>query len=136
MSGNRSKGEGKSKSRFQHCQYIGTGMADVHRRLRSAQFLRRRDLAGFAEGAGRIMGDINFVHPFREGNGRTQLQYLKQLGAQAGYDIRLERISKDAWLEASIAANNADYRRMTAEIVRVAEPTRARQRGRDDDLGR
>jgi len=124
----------KGGDQFQFRQYIETGMTNVHRRLMSAYFLKRRDLAAFAEGAGQIMGDINYVHPFREGNGRTQLQYLKQLGAQAGYAIRLDQIGREAWMEASMAAHRADYRAMTDEIARVAEPLRARSR--DDDRGR
>ena len=124
----------KGDSQFQLRQYIETGMADVHRRLTSVHFFRGRDPAAFAEGAGKVMGDINYVHPFREGNGRTQLQYLKQLGAQAGYNIRLDQVGRDAWMEASMAAHRADYRAMTAEIARVAEPIRAR--ARDDDRGR
>ena len=39
-----------------------------------------------------IVGDINYIHPFREGNGRTQLQYLKQLAEQAGHRLDLARI--------------------------------------------
>lgn len=122
----------KGESQFQFRQYIETGMADVFRRLRNAHFLRRRDIAAFAKGAGQVMGDINYVHPFREGNGRVQLQYLKQLGAQAGYNIRLDRISREAWMEASVSAHRADYGPMTMEIVRVAEPIRIRDRERDE----
>jgi cell filamentation protein len=74
----------KGGSQFQFRQFIETGMADVHRRLEQADFLRGRSGAEFAEAAGRIIGDVNYVHPFREGNGRAQLQYLEQLAAQAG----------------------------------------------------
>lgn len=58
---------------------IETGMADVHRRLVSGKFLTGLGRKDFAQEAGAIIGDVNLVHPFREGNGRTQFQYLKQL---------------------------------------------------------
>ena len=56
-----------------------------------------------------IVGDINYIHPFREGNGRTQLQYLKQLADQAGHRLDLARIDGPAWIAASVASHAADY---------------------------
>lgn len=67
----------KGESQFQFRQYIETGMADVHRRLISAHFLRGLEPGDFAQKATVILGDVNYVHPFREGNGRTQLHYFK-----------------------------------------------------------
>lgn len=64
-------------------------MADIHRRLEAATYLHGLSRENFAAQAGQIIGDVNYVHPFREGNGRTQLHYLKQLAAQAGHAIDL-----------------------------------------------
>ena len=64
----------KDGQAFQFRQYLETGMADVHRRLSASNYLRGLAADAFAEKAGEIIGDVNFVHPFREGNGRTQLQ--------------------------------------------------------------
>ena len=56
-----------------------------------------------------ILGDINYIHPFREGNGRTQLQYLKQLAQEAGHTLDLTRIQGSDWIAASVASHAADY---------------------------
>jgi cell filamentation protein len=53
----------KGGSQFQFRRYIETGMADVHRRLVAADFLRDLDATAFAAQAGEIMGDVNYVHP-------------------------------------------------------------------------
>lgn len=68
-------------------------MIDVHRRLQRLDSLRNLDRETFAAKAAEIIGDVNYVHPFREGNGRTQLHYLSQLAEQAGHrlDIQLFR---------------------------------------------
>jgi cell filamentation protein len=63
----------KGAQQFQFRQYIHTGMADVYRRLARLRFLTGLSRREFAEHAAVIMGDINYIHPFREGNGRTQL---------------------------------------------------------------
>jgi cell filamentation protein len=109
----------KGGSQFQFCQYISTGMADVHRRLTRAGFLKRLPASEFAREAGVIIGDINYIHPFREGNGRTQAQYLKQLAEQTGHAVDLKRIDPKLWIEASQASHMADYSLM-AEVIRKA----------------
>jgi fido (protein-threonine AMPylation protein) len=62
---------------------------------------------------------VNYVHPFREGNGRTQLQYLKQLAAQADHPIDLTALGPARWLDASIAAHGGDYGPISLEITRA-----------------
>jgi cell filamentation protein len=107
----------KSGSQFQFMRYIETGMADVHRRLVQRNFLRALDAAAFARQAGEIMGDVNYVHPFREGNGRTQMLYLGQLASQAGHRIDIEHIRNlQNWVEVSRAAHRGDYAPMGLAI--------------------
>jgi cell filamentation protein len=109
----------KGGSQFQFRRSIETGMADVHRRLKAANFLKGLTKVQFAEAAGKIIGDVNYVHPFREGNGRAQLYYLEQLAEQAGHPIDLGRLDPRRWIAASRAAHTADYRLMAEEIGRA-----------------
>ena len=109
----------KDGHQFQFRQFIETGMADIHRRLEKADFLRGLSGNAFAEAAGPIIGDVNYVHPFRDGNGRAQLQYLEQLAAQAGHPIDLARIDPARWLEASRSSHDGDYGPMIEEIART-----------------
>ena len=107
----------KGGSQFQFRQYIETGMADICRRIKAHDYLKNLPADQFADIAGEIIGDINYVHPFREGNGRTQMQYLKQLAEQAGHSIDLTAIEKDAWMEASQKAHLGDYQPMSRCIA-------------------
>ena len=75
----------------------------------AAGYFRGSGPGRFAEGAGPVLGDVNHVHLFREGNGRTQLQYLKQLAERAGHAIDLTRIDRGAWLDASRRSNAGDH---------------------------
>jgi len=99
----------KGGSQFQFRRYIAIGMADVHRRLIATDYLRRLAPADFAARAGEIIGDVNYIHPFREGNGRTQMLYLEQLAAQAGHRLDLRMIVRDEWMEACIEAQRGEY---------------------------
>lgn len=101
----------KGGNQFQFRQYIATGMADVHRRIVATGYLKGMSARAFADKAGEIIGDINYVHSFREGNGRTQALYLEALARQAGHPVDLTRIVREHWMEASKAAHAGNYQR-------------------------
>ena len=109
----------KGTDQFQPRQYIETGMADVHRRIVGAGYLRGTDATGFARQAGKFIGDVNYVHPFREGNGRTQAQYLKQLTERSGHRLDLAKLEPARWIEASRQAHKGEYEPM-AQAIRAA----------------
>ena len=48
------------------------------------------------------MSEINVLHPFREGNGRTIREFARQLLLKNGYYFNLHEISPKEMLEASI----------------------------------
>jgi len=91
-------------------------MADVHRRLQAGRFLRGLSCDRFAHEAAVIIGDVNYVYPFREGNGRVQMQYLKQLASAAGHDLDLAQNRPRSWIQASKASFATDYSLMVDAI--------------------
>lgn len=109
----------KGGHQFQPVDYIETGIGNIHVRLVRQKFLVGATRAHLARQAAEIVGDLNYVHPFREGNGRTQLQYLKLLCRRAGFEIDLTLLKRDEWQEASRAAHEADYEPMRQAILRV-----------------
>ncbi|HEX4861195.1 MAG TPA: Fic family protein, partial [Rhizomicrobium sp.] len=111
----------KGGDQFQFSRFIRTGMANVHARVIQMSYLTGLHRNKFAREAGRIVGDVNYIHSFREGNGRVQLQYLSQLAANAGHPIDLSRIDPERWLAASRAAFRAEHEPMAMEIERIIE---------------
>ena len=99
----------KGGSRVQPRRFITAGMADIHRRIVAAGYFRGSTPAEFAEGAGPVSGDVNHVHPFREGNGRAQLQDLKQRAGRADHTIDFTRIDRSAWLDAARRSNAGEH---------------------------
>ena len=91
-------------------------MADVHSRILKADYLKNLRPAQFAIQAGSIIGDVNYAHPFREGNGRAQMQYLKQLAQRAGHPLDLSRLNQEQWIHASKEAHMARYESMAKAI--------------------
>ncbi|MEL6826616.1 MAG: Fic family protein [Pseudomonadota bacterium] len=103
---------------------IGTAFQDISKRLDQANMLKGLSPRDFAEEAGPIFGDVNYAHPFREGNGRTQFQYFRQLSAQAGHDFDERRLTRNEWISASIAANEANYAPMIDQVGKAIDPGR------------
>ena len=99
--------------------FIASGMADVHRRLEKAGYLRGLQHAAFARAAAGVIGDVNDIHPFRKGNGRSQIAYLEQLAEQAGHRIDAGKIDSATWIKASRAAHRGDISLLEREIVRI-----------------
>lgn len=59
----------------------------------------------FATQAADLLSDINQLHPFREGNGRSQRVFLEALAKQAGYALAFDVVSRERMILASIEAS-------------------------------
>ncbi len=53
--------------------------------------------------------EINALHPFREGNGRAQREFIRNLALRNGYVIHFENIEPQEMLEASKTSFMCDY---------------------------
>lgn len=125
----------KGDHNFQPVTYIATGVANLHERLAQRKFLTGLKVGVFASQAAQIIGDLNYVHPFREGNGRTQLLYLKLLARRSGHDVDLTRLRREEWQEASRAAHVANYDPLRIAILDACVDQPRRDRG-DRQSGR
>ena len=95
-------------------------------------FVRQNGFKGlnrnaFCNQAAIAFAEVNGVHPFREGNGRTQRAFFRQMALGAGYSLDFGVVSRERMTAASIAAHeNGDtgmFQRLFREIsdpVRVA----------------
>lgn len=69
--------------------------------LAKERHLANTNLPNFCTRAAHYMGELNAIHPFREGNGRTQREFIRQLAARNGYSLDWSRVSRDQMAEAS-----------------------------------
>ena len=89
-------------------QHLESYAADVFGRLAAADRLRGLARDPFITGLAGFLADVNALHPFREGNGRTQRAFFRQLSRQAGWPIDWSALDKDANDTASIASLRGD----------------------------
>lgn len=83
----------------------------IFKRLAETNFFCDDEFNDFIEHITEFYCDTNQLHPFREGNGRTQRVFLTQLIRNAGYDIDFSNMDMDELMIATIHAANGvtDY---------------------------
>lgn len=100
---------------------IDRGLQSVMSDLESRDFLRGLDRDTFANQAAESFAQLNSIHPFREGNGRTQREFFAALADRAGHPLEFGVISDERMTFVSVAAHErgdlAPMRRMFAEIT-------------------
>jgi cell filamentation protein len=69
--------------------------------FRAEKGLRGLKPAAFSERMAEHISELNAIHPFREGNGRTMRAFIVVAGRQAGHRLAIQRIDKDEWMAAS-----------------------------------
>jgi cell filamentation protein, protein adenylyltransferase len=89
-------------------QYIDSSAAVIFRQLHDEDCLRglRRD--AFVGRLAHYLGEVNALHPFREGNGRTQRAFLGQLARNAGFMLAWQHLDPARNVEASAAIMRGD----------------------------
>lgn len=85
--------------------------------LRERNYLRSLRSDQFARDAAHLLAEINAIHPFREGNGRTQLTFLALLAERANHPLALDRLDPAAMLSAMIRSFKADEAPLTRIIA-------------------
>jgi cell filamentation protein len=94
----------KGGNMFCYPENIAAQLRKLFRKLAAAKQLRELDADEFAKAAAHFLAELNAIHAFREGNGRTQLTFLKLIAAASGHSIEFGRLDAPAMLQAMIAS--------------------------------
>jgi cell filamentation protein len=98
---------------FMAGRQIPAALARMADRLRQANYLRGLSCAAFATEAADVLVEINGVHAFREGNGRTQRAFIRALAMEAGHVLDFAVVTHERMVRASIAGNDHNDSTMT-----------------------
>ena len=73
----------------------------------------------FLDAAADFLAELNAIHLFREGNGRSQLSLMHLVGELAEHPLVLTRIARDTFLPAMIASFDRDLVPLRAELQKL-----------------
>lgn len=96
-------------------QHIEAYASEVFSALHKDRQLRGLRREAFLDRLAHYMAEVNAIHPFREGNGRTQRAFFRQLGLEAGWLIdwsRLDPEENDSASMLSLRGDNSALRRL------------------------
>lgn len=102
-------------------QFIEPSAKAIFGALRDERKLRGLSRHLFLDRLAHYLGEVNALHPFREGNGRAQRAFFAQLARDAGYHLDWRHLNAQRNTDASIAAMHGDeapLRDMLSELIR------------------
>jgi len=109
----------KDGNAFCYPENIQREMSALFDDLKKQRYFRDLTANGFAKAATTFLATLNAIHPFREGNGRTQAAFLALIADQAGHPIDLQRLEPEIFLKAMIASFHGNEKPLLRHIQRL-----------------
>jgi len=99
----------KGQTIFCNAGFIDNEAKRIFDELNFDKKLRNLSFNQFVDKLVYYSSELNVLHPFREGNGRTLREFIRQLAAINGYSIRWQLVPPDVLLKADINAFYKQY---------------------------
>lgn len=112
----------KNGSAFCYAQFIDRTQKEIFKRLKQDNDLKGLDTTTYAAKLAELSGNLNALHPFRDGNGRAIRAFLSQLSEHAGYRLLFENAEKEELLTADIEAFNGNPNPLVSLYTKIIEP--------------
>jgi cell filamentation protein len=103
--------------------FIEPSAEAIFRSLHNENFLRGMTRDSFLDRLTYFFGEVNAIHPFREGNGRTQRAFFEQLANDAGFSLNWRRLDARRNTEASVAIMHGDDKPMRSMLDELTTET-------------
>lgn len=106
---------------FAYADYIRSYADQIFSELASRRYLTGLAQPDFAASLAWLSSELNALHPFREGNGRTIRLFLNRLCLNAGYLIDFNLATREEILAADRAAFAGDLAPLTTLYTKIVE---------------
>lgn len=98
---------------FCRSQYVPRETDRLLLELQAENYLRGTLSEDLPARAAYYLGELNAIHPFRDGNGRTQREFIRELLLPIGYNVNYSRVEPNMMFEASVKSFQGDNTLMT-----------------------
>lgn len=92
----------KGEFRFASFEYIEPELNRLLEQLKTEEILKGLNKGNLAKRLAYYLSELNVLHPFREGNGRTNREFIRQIALKNGYILNLKNISPKEVFDASV----------------------------------
>ena len=90
-------------------QMIDRELDKVFAKIKAENMLKETNEKICFENLAYVMAELNIIHPFREGNGRSIREFIRLMAKHMGYDLNWGSVDKEELLKASILSID-DYK--------------------------
>ena len=102
--------------------YFDKGFAYINTLIINYRKIDASDKPKLAEHLAVLLDSINYLHPFREGNGRTQREFIRVLTLEKGYTLNLNPPDNiDVYNRYMSGTIDGDIEKLTTLIVELME---------------
>lgn len=108
----------KGDTRFCHVNRIIPEAEKLFTKLAEHDYFIQLEKAELIPACAELYGDLNVVHPFREGNGRAQRLLFEHLIINCGYHLSWHPLEQNEWIAANIASYYCDYQPLASIFER------------------
>jgi len=113
----------KENTRFANSDAIEQAAHELFEKLHAENLLKDFSRDQYVKHLAHYYSEVNILHPFREGNGRTERVFFSQFVAEADYRLAWERLNADENLRACVAAYEGDGSLLAKMLDGLLEPS-------------
>lgn len=108
---------------FAEWEFIEEQLNQLLEKLKQNNYLKSCEKNELTKGLAYYMSELNVLHPFREGNGRTIREFIRELAYINGYVLDLQNTTSKEMLEASIKSviDTSDLEKVIQKCLKVNE---------------
>lgn len=107
----------KADTMFYPPNLIDKELDKVFTKIKEKNMLKETDKEKFFDNLAYVMAELNIIHPFREGNGRSIREFIRITAKRMGYDLNWGNVDREELLKASIMS--ADNYKVLIRMLEV-----------------
>ena len=108
----------KGATRFASFRFIEREGLRIAEKMAAENWFKNLPHEEFADQVSYYFGELNTLHPFREGNGRALREYIRHIAVRAGHRLTWEGLDREEMIQASISAHNENHHHLRAIILK------------------
>ena len=109
-------------NQFCNCVFIEDKLNELFLELKDEKYLIGMPQEQITKKLSYYISELNAIHPFREGNGRTQRMFIEYLSNVAGFHVDFSEISAEEMIEASVDSFLKNYEKMDRIFEKITKP--------------
>lgn len=117
----------KGSTMFANALYVEPALNDLFTKMNRDMVSKAVHPGNVDEKLAYYYSELNMIHPFREGNGRTQRIFIEKTAKALGYELRLNQLNQKELMAATIESVNGTGKPLREQfkkaLAKMNEPT-------------